>query len=355
MLFQFHQDQNAKEPGSVCAVYLLSGLWAPASPTASAPNLPGDGEDAYMRSNPFMSSSMPHKEEGEEPQAVRSVVMCREEDLKGRSVMTASAPPNLHILADCNRKTYEKNAMEDPLKVGQQYGTIQNAQVRRRTGPKPIVAAVPKTEGSSAKLPDPKASQWRTSDQADTKPKNQPSRQNIQEKKIVSRAPSLKRDQSDIFKSFAKPRAQISRENTDSSAGASPAPQPCPTLLTAVGTVNDGSESEGMDDFPASNEGADKLGRTTRSEREENLRNLMNDDDDNQTTEPIKTEADERAPVEIAKEQPQEELAASTMAGGGRRRGRRKVMKKKMLKDEEGYLGSFAFESTKGVPIHSHL
>lgn len=93
MLFQFHQDQNAKEPRSVCAVYLLSGLWAPASPTASAPDLPGDGKDAYMRSSPFMSSSMPHKEEEEEPQAVRSVVMCREEDLKGRSVMTASAPP----------------------------------------------------------------------------------------------------------------------------------------------------------------------------------------------------------------------------------------------------------------------
>lgn len=34
-----------------------------------------------------------------------------------------------------------------------------------------------------------------------------------------------------------------------------------------------------MDDFPASNEGADKSGRTTRSEREENLRNLMNDED----------------------------------------------------------------------------
>ncbi|KAL8944602.1 MAG: hypothetical protein Q9211_000527 [Gyalolechia sp. 1 TL-2023] len=271
-----------------------------------------------------------------------------------------STVQNLHILADCNRKTYEKYSMEDPLEVGQQYGMIKNAQVRRRTGPGPIPAAVLKTEPSSAKPSDPKVPQRGTSIQADTKPKNRPSQQKIQEKKTFSKTPSLKKDQSDIFKTFAKPRAPISRESTDSSAGASPAPQPeSPAAESAPsleqdGTMSDGSESEGKDEFPANNDGADKPGRTTRSEREEELRNLMNDNEENQTMEPIKTEADEHPPVETTEDQPQEELAASTIASSGRRRGRRKVMKKKMLKDEEGYLGSFAFESTKSVVVHLH-
>lgn len=44
-------------------------------------------------------------------------------------------------------------------------------------------------------------------------------------------------------------------------------------------TVNDSSESEGEDAFPTDSKGASSLGGTTRSEREETLRNLMNDDD----------------------------------------------------------------------------
>lgn len=49
----------------------------------------------------------------------------------------------------------------------------------------------------------------------ETKPK-------AQEKKVATKTPGLKREQSDIFKSFAKPRAAVSRENTESSTGATP-------------------------------------------------------------------------------------------------------------------------------------
>ena len=54
-------------------------------------------------------------------------------------------------------------------------------------------------------------------------------------KKAASRPTAVKREHSDIFKSFGKPRANVSRENTDSSLAASPAPidpQSVSTLLT---------------------------------------------------------------------------------------------------------------------------
>lgn len=76
-----------KKPGSISAIYLLSGILDPASLTSSVPNLREDGEDTCMQSSPFMSSSMPQGEDEEEPQAVKSIIMCREEDLEGRSPM----------------------------------------------------------------------------------------------------------------------------------------------------------------------------------------------------------------------------------------------------------------------------
>lgn len=43
------------------------------------------------------------------------------------------------------------------------------------------------------------------------------------EKKTASKAAPLKRETSDIFKSFSKPKTKLSRENTSSSGGASSA------------------------------------------------------------------------------------------------------------------------------------
>ncbi|KAL8942288.1 MAG: hypothetical protein Q9216_001761 [Gyalolechia sp. 2 TL-2023] len=130
------------------------------------------------------------------------------------------------------------------------------------------------------------------------------------------------------------------------------APLRCLTLLTVPGSISDGSQTEDMVDFPAGNEEANKPGWMTRSEREENLRSLMNDDGDNNISKPMKAETDEDPSTETAEEQPQEELAASTIASGARRRSRRKIMKKKMLKDEEGYLGLFPLESIYNVAIY---
>lgn len=43
-------------------------------------------------------------------------------------------------------------------------------------------------------------------------------------KKVTGKPTGLKREQSDLFKSFSKPKAKLNREDTGSSVGDSPAP-----------------------------------------------------------------------------------------------------------------------------------
>ncbi|KAL8997422.1 MAG: hypothetical protein Q9169_003285 [Polycauliona sp. 2 TL-2023] len=84
LLFQFHKQQNSKKPGSVHAVYLVSGYLIPVTPVnSSSQNGQVDGGDAHMQSSPFMSSSMPQPEDEEDQLAVKTVTLCREEDLEG--------------------------------------------------------------------------------------------------------------------------------------------------------------------------------------------------------------------------------------------------------------------------------
>ena len=49
------------------------------------------------------------------------------------------------------------------------------------------------------------------------------------DRKAISKPPTMKREQSDIFKSFSKPKAKLNREDAGSSDGASPAANTAPT------------------------------------------------------------------------------------------------------------------------------
>ncbi|KAL8989729.1 MAG: hypothetical protein Q9177_001444 [Variospora cf. flavescens] len=148
---------------------------------------------------------------------------------------------NLQILADCNQTAYENYKTEDPLKVGRQYGLIQNARVSRRTAVRytqtAAISVVNKgndartssqamnPEHQPATAPASKKNQWRTSSQEDKKPRVKEEQHNTQESKMATHTPVLRREQSDIFKSFAKPRSKITRETTGNSAATSSAPQ----------------------------------------------------------------------------------------------------------------------------------
>ncbi|KAL8862117.1 MAG: hypothetical protein Q9178_001572 [Gyalolechia marmorata] len=332
-------------PGSVHAVYLVTGFTIPVRPTDLPQIEQADGEDAHMQSSPFMSSSMPQQEDEEEHLAVKTVTLCREEDLEAAA----------------------KCATEDPLLAGRQYGTIHNARVKRRTGLRPPPAQstpvasrgttapkasspVVKAETEPSQAREPKAPLGKAVGRIEAKPKEEKPQQSSQQKKTTTKAPNLKREKSDIFKSFAKAPNKISRENTESSAGASPVPK----VETPAGeevpnvpedeSMDDASDGEQLEDSLISEKKSAKSKRGTRSEREDQLKKLLDDDDDEAIDTPETDDGpqtrEQEPTTEVSEKQGEQEPAtsAAVVVSGGRRRGRRKVMKKKTMKDEEGYL-----------------
>jgi DNA polymerase delta subunit 3 len=92
MLFDFHRTENAKQPQSVSATYLICGVQA--SEKKSTENGVSNEEDVPMKSSPFMSS-MPQPDETEQSVPVTTFVLAREEDLEG-------IPPRMSWLAEYN-------------------------------------------------------------------------------------------------------------------------------------------------------------------------------------------------------------------------------------------------------------
>ena len=84
MLSDFHNQQTTKKPGSVHAMYLISGVQV-AKPSSDLNGTSDDhpADDTPMQSSPFMSSSMPEQEEEEDTTATLKVItLVREEQLE---------------------------------------------------------------------------------------------------------------------------------------------------------------------------------------------------------------------------------------------------------------------------------
>lgn len=87
MLYDFHNQQNSKKPGTIHATYLLSGTKRrEAPPVVANGGVKQDGEDQYMQSSPFMSSSMPRPEEDTGESSVLTISLVREEELESKHV-----------------------------------------------------------------------------------------------------------------------------------------------------------------------------------------------------------------------------------------------------------------------------
>jgi DNA polymerase delta subunit 3 len=95
MLYDFHNQQNAKKPGTIHATYLLSGTKRREAPVVTNGGVKQDGEDQYMQSSPFMSSSMPQPEEDTGESSVLTISLVREEDLESNGVFPHSLGPML--------------------------------------------------------------------------------------------------------------------------------------------------------------------------------------------------------------------------------------------------------------------
>ena len=136
---------------------------------------------------------------------------------------------NIHLLTECGRQISVRHANEDPLIHNKEYGIIQNPGVRRRKGrrpppapaviePKPVVAAAAaaaKKPGTTEPAPvaatkrDSTSSRPTTPAVGDSRPASS---------KVPDKKPTLKKENSDIFKAFAKkPPAKLKAEGTGSS------------------------------------------------------------------------------------------------------------------------------------------
>ncbi|PMD16136.1 hypothetical protein NA56DRAFT_322250 [Hyaloscypha hepaticicola] len=360
MLYDFHQKQNAKKPGTIHATYLLSGAKRPEDTIPLNGDAKKDGEDDYMLSSPFMSSSMPQLEEGTGESSVLSITLVREEDLEEvrsqyediSSIHIYSLEPHplkdLQVLSDATRELQLLTADEDPLKTAEQYGTIINKNVKRRTARRPPPAVVaPATSTSKASAPSTsKAQAPAPAVKPKAEPKTQPSTANDffgkskEKSKVTTTAAgsnasskestpapgpaTLKKESSSIFKSFAKAKPKLKREETDSSV----------VENSPMRDVDDEDEEETYVP-PVQSKEIVESDRKARKEREENLIRMMEKAEETEAM-----EVAEKPEKEVTKkEQSVEPEKETAVVSGGRRRGRRRVMKKKTVKDAEGYLG----------------
>jgi DNA polymerase delta subunit 3 len=256
-------------------------------------------------------------------------------------------------LSDAARETAEVDINQDPLEVAGTYGTIINIAVRRRTGRRPP----PPMSSTATSLPA-KASSL-SSTQADVKEvkntstpkvkseimasrssKEFPNKGSQEKRNTLANPPQLKRDSSNIFKSFAKTKPPLKREGTDSSAGASglDSAPPSGPEDEAMKDTSEGEEDDYIPPPQASSKGPADADRNSRKEREAALKKMMEDDEDENDESDIILE---NQYPESSKDSPASQAAEEAVqVSGGRRRGRRRVMKKKTIKDEEDYLGA---------------
>ena len=111
--------------------------------------------------------------------------------------------------------------------------------------------------------------------------------------------------------------------------------------------LDDASEEEAEELFPDSGKSTSTSTRESRKERQNRLRQMMEDDDEEMadTEEPASPEPEPAEEESKPIDQPppsKPELKEDVRVQGGRRRGKRQVMKKKTVKDDEGYLGEIS-------------
>ncbi|KAF2188172.1 hypothetical protein K469DRAFT_737542 [Zopfia rhizophila CBS 207.26] len=356
MLHDFYLTQNANKQKSVHATFLLTGKRR--NPEHTNGIHAKDGEDTFMHSSPYMSSLPEPEEPEEEPVPVTSMVLVREEELEKTkaefeevtSIHVYSLEPglieNMNMLSVCNQEIAKDYINENPLEGWKTYGSIHNSYIKRRTAkfaPPPSAApkSAPKTAVKpSAAGPSKEKETAATATRGSTSEDNTSARSTPQSssgsntlKKSDSKS-NLKRDRSDIFRSFAKAKAKPKEaEKSKESTPAPPEDEPMQDMSEDEADENDAPEI-------AFDEQKAAAARKARAEREEKLRKMMEDDDDEEMVDASPTEEKESddAPLDKAPSGKSEESEAAVTVQGGRRRGRRRVMKKKKVKDEDGYL-----------------
>lgn len=301
---------------------------------------------------------------------------------------------DLQTLSNNSRHLYNTYFVkEDPLEHNASYGVIVNKNVRRRTGRRPPPPTIEpmktiKSETTSKLISKPVGKAAATPEPSVKKeePSRPSSAGSTTSTVTTNKKPSLKRDTSDIFKSFAKaknaagkPKVTLTRNGTDSSIGNTSEEKD--TKPSHVSEDEGESEEEALFLDTRTRTSSKKRSSTGKADREAKLRKMMDDSDeemeDAKLMDPeeaglgtgdqpkdgksqeaaIKQGTEEGEGVNWSDSDTERQLQPKTKeekaaiaaeaeaeaeddpsAPPKRRRGKRKVMKKKTMKDEEGYL-----------------
>ncbi|KAH0279131.1 hypothetical protein KCU91_g1958, partial [Aureobasidium melanogenum] len=363
MLYDFHRSQNKKQPNSLHATYLITGTQSLRPQQAENDTLESqDASDKTLHTSPAHQSPTAYQ--------ATSLLLVDEDNLESArstfdhvlSIHVYSIQPSkindLHILTDCNRAIMAAAINEDLLETYKQYGVIQNPQVKRRSMRNQHHQKQPPAQKATLSNTDTKAAKSMfsssrpatkkdvskdTTNSAKSTPDSSQASTQASTKSAATKTAPLKREGSSLFKAFAKAKPKTLSQATESSA------EPSPGLDSAAKedeAMHDLSDEEADDEDAAMlDEGAiTEAGGKSKKEREDELRRMMDMEDEPMTDAPTKAapaEAPESAedepdskPEAQTKEEPEETVTVSD----GRRRGRRRVMKKKTVQDEEGYL-----------------
>ena len=394
MLYEFYEEEIRRKPGSVYVTYLISGVKkgeaVPQSNGVNGHNVESQ-DDAMPPSSPppFTSSMLDPSEPGSQhpptSQAVHSaakaITLVREEQLDSvrqqyQAIscvhiysISPGRIPDINALSDTNRSLYADHfRKEDPLIHNKDFGVIINAQVRRRTGKRPVIPDAP-----VAPQPDIKATSRKENQSANvtrdssagTKEPSESKRPGSSGKTAAAlsgaKPPVLKRDSSDFFKKAfggakSKTKQPISAASSQKKEGAS---------QEDARMFSDNDDDAQSDDSALFLDTGKRRTSNKRSSAEASeiiedrkdkaakLRKMMDSDDEEEKPVPKtedgaglsqdKVEADEDEDEEKGAAWSESETESTTVAPAappekGRRRGKRKVMKKRTTKDEEGYL-----------------
>ncbi|KAK8104914.1 hypothetical protein PG999_008273 [Apiospora kogelbergensis] len=342
LLYDFHKSQNAKEPGTVHATYLVYG-------TRKSPDA-HDDDDVEMT-----DSVSDHDVSIFQAVPTQTLALIREEALE-ETLQQYEEVKSIHVysvalhhmrdiqfLSDAGEQVIEVS-YEENFSVGanRTYGTIINPDTRKRA-----------RRAGASPPPEPAKPQPKPQVKQETKPTinikaeppkltfgkptaNKPTANTTAKKVATTSAPTLKRQGSSggIGQMFAKQASKPKKP-------AAPKPKeeaPAPAL-----------SDEGEDDdepMPEAKQAAEEDGKSRR-DRQAELRRMMDESDGEEDGEESKSRpespADEPMDEDPAPPEPEAkadegpaEVVAST--GDGRRRGRRRVMKKKQIMDDQGYL-----------------
>ncbi|KAJ5166032.1 hypothetical protein N7492_006328 [Penicillium capsulatum] len=347
ILYEFHRAENVKKPQSVHATYVISGIQKPPGPPATNHHM---DEDEIMQSSPYIPSSMPNPDTAADSLRIASIILAREEDLEDakatfQSISTihvysvqSTILQDLNVLTDVCREAAAAYAQEDPLDCGNQWGMIQNLNVKRRTGARPppaptTTAAKTKPESTvPAKRPLQKEGPAKPEANLEESKVHTSAANDSQPSKPAGKPAPAKREKSNLFSSFAKAKPKAKE----------PAAEPAPASGAEGMTLDDASEEEAEELFPDTGDKGVSTNRQSKKDREEKLKKMMEDDADDEEM-PDAGEPEEEAPREATPvEEPQPskpaELKEEVTVQGGRRRGKRQVMKKRTVKDDEGWM-----------------